>query len=116
MNMPLIDIQVYVTDDGKRPFDTWMETLTSQEKTIIRRRIARLRLGNYGDAKTLKGYRGLRELRIHEGPGYRVYFGKYKDTMVIVLCGGKKRTQSRDILKAKKYWEDYLKNDKEKNG
>lgn len=73
----------------------------------VRIRINRLRLGNFGDCKTIKGSTGLYEIRIHLGSGYRLYFGKVKDALVIILCGGDKGTQVRDIQKAKKYWQLY---------
>ncbi len=71
----------------------------------IRARLARLRLGNFGDTNTLGG--GLHELRIDHGPGYRVYFGRAGDRVVLLLCGGTKRNQSRDIVQAKAYWSNY---------
>jgi putative addiction module killer protein len=77
------------------------------EKSGFRIRINRLRLGNFGDCKTIQGIVGLYELRIHIGAGYRLYFGKAKDHLVIVLCGGDKRSQERDIEKAKEYWRFY---------
>ena len=92
-----------------------MKSLTSQARAIVRKRLIRLELGNFGDAKSLKGTRELYELRIHEGPGYRVYYGKQKDILLILLCGGKKGTQSQYIAKVKEYWKDYLDNDEEKN-
>ncbi|MBF5058634.1 type II toxin-antitoxin system RelE/ParE family toxin [Candidatus Neptunochlamydia vexilliferae] len=76
------------------------------------KRIARLEVGNFGDAKAIKGCRGLYELRIHIGPGYRIYFGRQGNIMVILLSGGKKGTQRQDILKAGEYWQDYLENNR----
>lgn len=70
----------------------------------MRIRINRLRMGNFGDCKPIKGITRLYELRIHFGPGYRLYFGKAKDKLVIILCGGDKGSQARDIEKAKEYW------------
>ena len=64
-------------------------------------------MGNFGDAKQLKGKNGIWELRIDYGPGYRVYFGKKGTTIVIILAGGSKKSQDRDIAKADKYWLDY---------
>lgn len=56
----------------------------------------------------LRGAKGLYELRIHDGPGYRVYFGKMRGKLVILLCGGTKGTQKRDVDRAKRYWAAYL--------
>lgn len=63
-----------------------------------------MRSGNYGDHKRIKG---IVELRLHFGKGYRVYFGEDKKTIVILLFGGEKSTQEKDIKKALEYWEDY---------
>ena len=73
----------------------------------VRTRINRLRLGNFGDCKPITGTRGIYELRIHIAAGYRLYFGKAHDRLVIMLCGGTKRSQKSDIEKAKNYWKLY---------
>jgi putative addiction module killer protein len=69
-------------------------------------RLNRIRLGNFGDCKSVGA--GISELRIPHGPGYRVYFGRRGKTVVILLYGGDKRTQSRDIALAQTYWDEYL--------
>lgn len=101
-----IEIGIYVTPSGKEPFSSWEKKLSRQNRAIVTARIARLRVGNFGDCKTLA--KGVYELRIHHGAGYRVYFGKKKKTIVILLCGGDKKTQKKDIQKAKMFWEEYL--------
>jgi putative addiction module killer protein len=95
--------------NGECPFLAWEEKLDVNARAAVRIRINRLRLGNFGDCKAIQGVRGLHELRIHLGPGYRIYFGKEKDEVVIILCGGIKKTQNRDITKAKEYWAAYKK-------
>ena len=70
-------------------------------------RIGRVRLGNFGDCKYIIGSNGIWELRLDYGPGYRVYFGKEGTTIIVLLMGGEKRSQNRDIAKAKKYWLEY---------
>ena len=92
---------------GKCPYLEWERKLDKFIRGAVRVRINRLRLGNFGDCKTIRGSTGIYELRIHLGPGYRLYFGKIKETLVIILCGGDKGTQERDIEKAKEYWELY---------
>jgi putative addiction module killer protein len=72
----------------------------------VRARLNRIRLGDFGDRKSVGG--GVDELRIDFGPGYRVYYGREGSSVVILLCGGNKRTQSRDILTAQKYWKEFL--------
>lgn len=97
----------YLTTNGRNPFRTWLRRLTDhQARARIRVRLNRLRLGSFGDTKSLG--EGVSEMRIPYGPGYRVYFGRRGKTAVILLCGGPKKTQSRDIAKAKEYWADYL--------
>lgn len=68
-------------------------------------RLDRLKLGNFGDCKTLQ--EGVSELRIHYGPGIRIYYGKIGNRIVLLLCGGDKDSQDNDINKAKEYLKDY---------
>jgi putative addiction module killer protein len=76
-------------------------------ESIVLTRLARLRTGNFGDCKVLRGCSGVYELRIDFGPGYRIYFGKIGSTLVILLTGGDKGSQRRDISKAQEYWIDF---------
>jgi len=81
-------------------FDKWLRKLADRKaRTIIVARIVRIREGNFGDVKSLGG--GLSELRIAFGPGYRVYFTVENGQLVILLAGGDKSSQSRDIAKAR---------------
>src|ERR1700690_1599213 len=73
---------------------------------VVRARLNRIRLGNFGDCKPIGG--GVEELRIDFGPGYRVYYGREGPVVGVLLGGGDKRTQTRDILTAQKYWREYL--------
>jgi putative addiction module killer protein len=99
-------VLVYRTGDGRLPFDEWLRELRDQN--VIARvlaRIGRVRLGNLGDCKPVG--EGVSELRVDYGPGYRIYFGQKGGTVVILLSGGDKRTQERDIRQARQYWYDY---------
>ena len=79
-------------------FTRWLAALKDQRAVLhIVRRISRVAAGNTGDAKSVGG---VSELRIDHGPGYRIYFTRRRQLIVILLCGGDKRTQSRDIRKA----------------
>ena len=99
------DVRNYVTPDGREPYEEWVNSFRNRKtRAIIRERINRLHLGNFGDYKRLTA--DLYELRIHYGPGYRVYLGVVDRVIVILLCGGPKKTQKRDIQKAKEYWEE----------
>jgi putative addiction module killer protein len=101
-----ITIEYYEADNGRCPFLEWQNILTQQVRDLVTVRLARVRLGNFGDCKAIEGERGLYELRIHMSPGLRIYFGKRGKTVVILLCGGDKGSQKRDISRAKKYWND----------
>ncbi len=80
-------------------FTKWLAGLNDQRARLqIVRRISRVAAGNFGDAKSVGG--AVSELRIDHGPGYRVYFTRRGKAIVILLCGGDKRTQSKDIRKA----------------
>jgi|SRR5579859_5100891 len=102
--MSIIRINIYSTNTGKSPFSDWLEDLDIKTRSIIRTRIDRIKLGNFGDAKLIKNGGGIKELRIDYGPGYRVYYGMKGNIIVILLFGGDKGSQTRDIEKAKKYW------------
>ncbi len=95
---------------GKEPFTNWINSLrdpTTRRRTL--KRLIRLENGQFGDFKRLGG--GISELRFFFGSGYRVYFGEDGDLIVIILCGGEKDSQDRDIQLAKAYWKEYLEND-----
>ncbi|MBI6547622.1 type II toxin-antitoxin system RelE/ParE family toxin [Xenorhabdus lircayensis] len=81
-------------------FDNWIGSLKDlRAKTKIQARIRRIKNGNFGDIEPIG--EGFSELRIHEGKGYRVYLRKTNNIVVILLCGGDKTTQQKDIEKAK---------------
>ncbi|TRU61916.1 MAG: type II toxin-antitoxin system RelE/ParE family toxin [Microcystis aeruginosa Ma_QC_C_20070823_S13] len=100
------EIERYVTPDGQIPFDNWFDSIrVSKTQTIISKRLDRVRMGNLGDYRSVGG--GVFELRIDYGPGYRIYFGQVGTTIVLLLCGGDKSSQIKDIRQAQKYWRDY---------
>lgn len=96
----------YANEDGYEPFDTWLQALKDKKTAArIRARIERMEDGNFGDHKGVG--EGVQELRLFFGPGYRVYFAEDGDTVVVLLSGGDKSSQDKDIKKAKTYWQDY---------
>jgi putative addiction module killer protein len=100
------EIRRYIISDGRVPFAEWIDSLRDRNtRAKINNRLKRVSLGNLGDYCSVGG--GVFELRIDLGPGYRVYFGQIGVTIVLLLCGGDKSTQDRDILKAKEYWAEY---------
>jgi putative addiction module killer protein len=101
-----MEIREYVMPSGKVPFVEWIGKLRDREARIkIRIRLDRILSGNYGDFKSL-GH-DLYEMRIHYGPGYRVYYGKEDNRLILLLCGGNKSTQRADIRLANRYWQNY---------
>jgi putative addiction module killer protein len=102
----VFEIRRYRTAAGKEPFTEWLSSLRDrQAQARILVRLERLELGNFGDCKFLRG--GVSELRVDWGPGYRVYFGRDGQTVVVLLCGGDKRRQDADIRKAVELWQEY---------
>lgn len=88
-------------------YQLWVNNLRdARAKAMILRRIDRVVTGNYGDCKPCRD--GVSELRIDQGPGYRVYFFLHGSKMVVLLCGGDKRTQNADIKKAIAFKSDFL--------
>jgi putative addiction module killer protein len=99
------EIVAFRAKDGQVPFEEWLDDL-NDKKAVARvlARLARVRQGNLGDWKSVG--EGVSELRVDYGPGYRVYFGQKGQTLVVLLCGGDKRAQDRDIRLAKQYWQE----------
>jgi putative addiction module killer protein len=98
-------IEIYVAANGKSPFEIWMEGLKKRQvHGIIINRMERAKKGLVGDTGPVGN--GVHEFRIDFGGGYRVYFG-YDGDKLVLLCGGTKKSQSRDIATAKSYWGDY---------
>ena len=101
-----IELRYYQTVAGEQPFVEWLRGLKDrQARARIEARIARVAVGNFGDTEPVG--EGVLELRIDWGPGYRVYFARLGQVVVLLLCGGDKRTQQKDIDRAKAYFEDY---------
>ena len=97
----------YVTADGKKPYDDWLWKLKDlRAKARVAARVDRAARGNFGDYRDL--HSGVFELRDDFGPGYRIYFGVDGDEIIVLLAGGDKGSQSRDILNVKEFWTDYL--------
>jgi len=103
------EIRVYAKPDESEPYTEWEASLGDRTaRARIRARFGRLRLGNFGDSQRVGE---VFELRIHVGPGYRVYYAREGDDVVILLCGGDKGSQARDIERAHAYWRDYRSRD-----
>jgi putative addiction module killer protein len=102
----MIEVFRYQTDDGREPVTEWLLSLRDkQAQAKVRLRLKRLEAGIFGDCEAVG--EGVLELREHLGAGYRVYFGRHGRTIVILLCGGTKKSQAADIKAAKEYWADW---------
>ena len=95
----------YETSTGKCPVRAWLDELDSVVSARIQARIRRITYGNFGDAKSVG--QGVSELRITFGSGYRVYFARYGEEIILLLCGGDKASQVQDIQTAQNYWLDF---------
>ncbi len=102
-----MEIVHYLTEDGVDLFQQWMDSLRDNHAKIsILRRIDRSGMGNFGDCKVCRD--GVSEMRVDVGPGYRVYYLQHGKQVIVLLCGGDKRTQNADINRAVACKADYL--------
>lgn len=102
-----MEIKLYLKSDGRSPFHEWLNDLDGSLKYRVQARITKLKYsGHFGMSKVLDD--NLFELKFDFGGGIRLYYGIENSVVVILLCGGNKGTQDRDIMLAKKYWKNYL--------
>jgi putative addiction module killer protein len=102
----MYEIRHYITENAKDPFlDWWLKLRDVKARIAIDRRVNRVELGNFGDHKFCRD--GVWELRIDVGAGYRVYYGIADQKVVLLLCGGDKKSQDADISAACKNWQDW---------
>ena len=93
------------------PFTEWLQSIDDKRSQAkVRVRLRRLEAGLFGDCTSVG--EGVLELREHYGTGYRVYFGRHGNTVVILLCGGTKQSQEGDIRLAQEYWADWKRRQK----
>lgn len=100
------EIEIYSDKKGREPFTQWLETLESTERYRIKARLTRLAVGNFGDHKHIEN--SIYELRFITKSGFRIYYCIENNKIIILLTGGNKSNQQKDILKAKQYFTDYL--------
>jgi len=99
-------LEYYQQENGAVPFRDWLRELRDMRAAArIRARLTRIRAGNFGTIRALGD--GVSELKIDYGPGYRVYYAMSGKTVVLLLIGGDKSTQKKDIQTAKNFWRDY---------
>jgi len=95
----------YLDGTGRSPFGSWFSRINAQAAAKVTTALVRLERGNTSNTKSVSS--GVHELKIDFGPGYRVYFGYDGSKVVILLAGGTKKRQDKDIETAKKRWADY---------
>lgn len=101
----MFEIAVVVEANGICPFEGWFDRLPADVADRVDTAIQRMRLGNLGDSRSVGS--GVMERRLHVGPGHRIYFGRDGDRIIVLLGGGSKKTQARDIEKAAALWSRY---------
>ena len=100
------DLQDDVTPEGKDPFKDWVMSLADRmARARLLARVQRMAAGNFGDCKPLD--KGVWELKIDHGAGYRIYYARANSRLILLLIGGDKRRQKADIATAIDYWQDW---------
>ena len=101
-----MELRHYLTSTGRDPYQSWLDRMKDlRARVAIQRRVDRVAAGHFGDHKLCRD--GVWEMRVDLGPGYRVYYARAGRTIVVLLCGGSKGSQTSDIDTAVKYWLDY---------
>lgn len=102
----MIEVVRYKQEDGHEPYTEWFRNLRDEiAKSRIAGRLRQIEFENFGDFKPVGD--GVIELRIHVGAGYRVYCGRHGKLLVVLLCGGDKSSQPKDIARAKANWSEW---------
>ena len=101
----VLEIRYYVAEDGSQPFAEWFADMEPVARAKVARAITRMEQGNISNVKPVG--EGVLEYRLDFGPGYRVYFGRDGAALVVLLTGGTKKRQQRDIENARTCWQDY---------
>lgn len=107
----MIEVRQYIDRLGRNPFERWLGRLDEVTRFRVAQVIARISNGNLSAAKPVG--RGVSEVRLDFGPGYRIYYGRDGDALVILLGGGTKQRQHNDIALAQDLWREYKKQKKE---
>ncbi|MFZ0431275.1 MAG: type II toxin-antitoxin system RelE/ParE family toxin [Candidatus Acidiferrales bacterium] len=101
----MVEVREYLDRGGRSPFGDWTDRLNREAAVKVAAALARIQQGNFSSAKGVGA--GVYEYRIDFGPGYRIYFGKDGDRLVILVGGGTKKHQQEDIRTALARWQDY---------
>jgi|ERR1700730_2682667 putative addiction module killer protein len=101
----MLEVRYYVAEDGRSPYADWFSSLDPVARAKVAAAIARIAQGNLSNIKPVG--EGVLEYRINFGPGYRIYLGRDGNVLVILLTGGTKKRQQRDIEAATRFWQAY---------
>ena len=101
----MTEVGEYLDAEGTSPYAKWFDRLNVTAAIKVATAVHRMEQGNFSNVKGVGA--GVYEYRIDFGPGYRIYFGKDGDRLVILLAGGAKKRQDADIAAAKEHWRDY---------
>lgn len=108
------EIIIYDSENGKEPFIIWLKSIKdSVTRARIKSAVLKLSKDNFGDCKRINN--DILEIRLHFGSGYRIYFSNLGNIIILLLCGGDKSSQSKDIEKAKLYLKNYKERNNDKN-
>lgn len=99
-------IEIYHDNNGREPFTERVKSISMSDRSRIFSRLDRVESGNLGDYKSVGD--DVYELRFHFGSGFRVYYGEVNNQIILLLCGGDKSSQKKDVKKAKVYWKDFI--------
>ena len=106
-----INVVFYQSKDGACPAERWLDELDTKTRARLLARLAKVRTGNLGDWSSITDGEGVAELREHFGPGYRIYFGRESNQLIVLLCGSKKSGQKKGIRQAVDLWNDWKRRD-----
>jgi putative addiction module killer protein len=101
----VLDVREYIDGVGRSPFTKWLHALNVEAAAKVATALERIADGNLSNVKAVGN--GVLDYRIDSGPGYRIYFGRDGDQLIILLAGGVKKRQQEDIRRAKVNWKDY---------
>ena len=101
----MIEIREYTGTQGRSSFGRWFDDLDARAAVRVRTALARMEASNLSNVRGVGS--GVLECRINAGPGYRIYFGRDGDTLIVLLGGGAKARQQRDIEDAREFWQEY---------
>jgi putative addiction module killer protein len=99
-------VREYIDGSGRIPYREWLVRLDTVIRARVQVRVLRFEMGNLGDHKDVG--KGVWEARLDFGPGYRVYFGRSGRELILLLLGGDKKSQTKDIKRAQQSWAEYL--------